>query len=80
MFPLISLPHFIDYSISSKKSLLHPIWLKCRQIGPMVSPFLNIFQVFYTGSGAVEPVEKEDYNEEYVILDHFFSSYFHYLV
>jgi len=51
--------------ISSRKPLLHPIWLKCRQIAPVISPFLNIFQVFYTGSGAVEPIEEEkEYDEE----------------
>lgn len=52
--------------ITSKKPLLHPILLKCRQIAPVISPFLNIFQVFYTGSGAVDPGENEDYDEEYV--------------
>ena len=51
--------------MSSKKPLLHPIWLKFRQIGPIVSPFLNIFQVFYTGSGAIQPIEEmEDCDEE----------------
>ena len=58
----------INSFITSKKPLLHPIWLKCRQIGPVISPFLNIFQVFYIGSGAVERVEKEDCDEEYIFF------------
>ena len=62
---LIITEFLVNCFITSKKPLLHPIWLKCRQIGPVISPFLNIFQVFYIGSGAVERDEKEDCDEEY---------------
>ena len=44
----------------SGKELLHPLWLKCRQIASTISPFLNIFRVFYAGAG----IENEDEDSE----------------
>ena len=61
---MLPLAHINDDLIFSKKGLLHPIWLKCRQIAPVISPFLNIFEVFYTGSGAVEVIGDEDKRDE----------------
>ena len=62
--PLSPPAHINDDLIFSKKGLLHSIWLKCRQIAPVISPFLNIFEVFYTGSGAVEAIGDKDKRDE----------------
>ena len=43
------------------------------QMSPDRICYLNIFKVFYTGSGVVEPIEEEEeHDEEYV---EFFISY-----
>ena len=60
----------LAHIIFSKKGLLRPIWLKCRQIAAVISPFLNIFEVFYTGLGAVEDEHEDEHDEERV---NFFS-------